>query len=212
MVKKIIFFICIVILSAGSFSFGQETKKQFIHKGLLRAQGTIAPGIMLKENTSTISIHGNLEYYASDDVSVRGDSYYFLNDDQKKFSANHSILAGASYHLKTKSHFDPYIGFQPGIAIASRSDVTHVMSDMPLPDYYAIAPKPQLCPLISPVLGFNFYFQRVFHLFMEARYIAGKYLPDDGDPVYSLSELRFSFGLGFNLSVFKQKQALSTSE
>lgn len=183
----------------------QEEKKQFIRKGLIRSMATISPGIMLEENTSSISIHGNLEYYVADNVSIKGDSYFFLNDNQNKFSANHATFAGASYHFKTKSHFDPYLGFQPGIALAMRKDWSDVLFFAPVPDYYSVPPKQELCPLISPTLGFNFYFQNLFHLFMETRYIAGQYLPDDGSPSRSLSELRFSFGLGFNLNLLKKK-------
>lgn len=185
--KKII--LLAVILSVVEASFSQEKSERCIRKGLLRATGTIAPGIMLKENISTISLHGNLEYYIADNISMRGDIFYFLkakdNNGSNPFNFNHSLFTGASNHFKTKNHFDPYFAFQPGIAYANNNSTT------------------QINPLVSSVLGFNYYFERWFHLFIEGRYIYGKNISEAG--VVSLSELRFSFGLGFNLSVIKAK-------
>jgi len=196
-------FLVVVMLSAVEASFSQKEKKQFIHKGILRAQATISPGMLLKENASTISIHGNLEYYLADNVSIRGDGFYFLqvNGINHPLHINHSVFAGASYHFKTKNHFDPYFSFAPGIAITQYTDCYD-----PQITYGDICnDKAYINPLISPAIGFNLYFQRVFHLFAEARYISGKHLSDDSTPL-SLNELRFSFGLGWNLNLIKQKK------
>ena len=54
--KKLIFLA--VMLSLVEASFEQETKKQFIHKGVLRATGTFA--FTKSEN---IYLHGVAEYY-----------------------------------------------------------------------------------------------------------------------------------------------------
>ena len=203
-------FLAILMLSVVGASFSQEEKKQFIHKGILRAQATISPGIMLKENVSTISIHGNLEYYVADNVSIRGDGYYGLkisepNWDKVTFGgafpfmySNHSVFAGASYHFKTKNHFDPYLCLEPGMSLSQS------VIGIGTTDGYLYS-NTSINPLISPAFGFNFYFQRVFHLFAEARYISGKHLSDDATPS-SLNELRFSLGLGWNLNLIKQKK------
>lgn len=197
--KKIFFVFVFISLVATTYS--QEEKKQFMRKGLLRAMGTISPGTMLVENASTISIHGNIEYYIADNISVRGDSYYFLEargTETHVFDYNHSILSGASYHLKTKNHFDPYITFEPGISI-TKSPTEDALMDL---NYFS-GPA-TVNPLLSFAGGFNYYFQDWFHLFGEARYIAGKFLSNAPSPT-SLSELRFSFGLGFNLNLLKKK-------
>jgi len=209
LIGVICLFICVITAKA------QEEKSQYIRKGLLRSMATISPGIMLKENVSTISLHGTLEYYLADNVSLRGDSYYFLNgkknygrgliipDDLYSIAFNHVTFSGASYHFKTKSHFDPYIAIEPGISIAQASEKCP-------PDVTCLLPvwektyETTANPLISTALGFNFYFQKLFHLFGEARYISGKYLSNAPSPL-SLNELRFSFGLGFNLNLIKKK-------
>ena len=193
--------ISVIILLIGVIvSQAQETKERYIRKGLLRAMGTISPGIMLKENASTISLHGNLEYYVADNISLRGDSYYFLkakdNNGNNPFDFNHSTFSGASYHFKTKNHFDPYFALEPGIAITKGSPI--FLNDVNISGGTAAN------PLMSTVIGFNFYFQKFFHLFMETRYIQGKHLSDATTPL-SLCELRFSFGLGLNINVLKKK-------
>lgn len=211
--KRLIGVICFLICVL--FAQAQEEKGQFIRKGLLRSMATISPGTMLqnKKNESTISIHGNLEYYVADNISIRGDSYYFLQSKFNNgvvlselyfFDFNHSILSGASYHFKTKNHFDPYIALEPGISItrASEKCPPEVMCILPV---WARTYETTANPLISTAFGFNYYFQKLFHLFGEARYIHGNYLSDAPAPL-SLSELRFSFGLGFNLNLLKNKE------
>ena len=197
---KKIFFLLAVTLSVVEGSFAQQDTGRYIRKGLIRSMGTISAGELLKENASTISIHGCLEYYVADNVSLRGDSYYSLKSGPLEF--NHSIFSGASYHFKTKNHFDSYFAFEPGIAISQEKDYSdHIFCD-PGPCPYG--GKTSANPLMSYIIGFNFYFQKFFNLFGEARYISGKHLSDATTPL-SLNELRFSFGLGFNINVLKKK-------
>lgn len=209
--KKII---CVIFFSISViFAHAQEESKQFIHKGILRAMGTISPGILLKENFSTISLYGTLEGYVSDNISIRGDSYYDILSASKKnndrpFEFNHATFSGASYHFKTKNHFDPYIAIEPGISISERKDVSDLniwCDPAACPDYYSVHPKTEVNPLISSALGFNYYFQRWFHLFIEARYVSGRHIPTDGSPTLSLNELKFAFGLGLNINALKKK-------
>jgi hypothetical protein len=207
MVKKIIFLLAVVILSVseGSFSFAQEAKTQFIHKGILRATATISPGKLIDANGTTISLHGILEYYVANNISIRGDSYYFLKGSflnrYDLLEVNHEMLAGVSYHFKTKNHFDPYLTLEPGVSITR-------VSEHPDDKYYIRSTTAN--PLISFGAGFNYYFERWFHLFAETRYISGKYMAMDYHPgSLSLNEIKFSFGLGFNLNVFKPKTASS---
>jgi hypothetical protein len=203
--KKIILLSVILsslILGVAGTSFSQEESGQYIHKGLFRSMGGIAPGIMLKENVSTVSLTGNVEYYIADNISLRGDSYFYMQGKDKSgkdpFEFNHSTFSGASYHFKTKNHFDPYFAFEPGIAISKKNP-----SLITVPELYSSG-NASANPLLSSALGFNFYFQKWFHLFAEARYISGKHLSDATAPL-SLNELRFSFGLGWNINLVKKK-------
>lgn len=204
----------LLLLLVGFSGKAQEEKKQFIHKGILRAQATISPGMMthiskqgiITYPSFTISLHGNLEYYIADNISIRGDGYYYLQEKHtlqgNPFQFNHSIFSGASYHFKTKNHFDPYLAFEPGISITS--GFKGCWYDPFQTPYSCLEGETTLNPLLSSALGFNLYFQKWFHVFGQARYIYGKYLSNAPNPL-SLSELRFSFGLGFNLTLIKLK-------
>lgn len=193
------------------FTIGNAKSQTFMEHGLLRAQATLAPGVMLSHNVSNIYVHGNLEYYLDRHTSIRGDGFYFISSlsDQKPFVHHHSWLAGGAYHFgKTtgeksegyRGHFDPYIGLSAGMAF-TQSEITNVLI---LPgDHQSL----KVNPLYSPCIGFNFYAQRIFHLFGEVRFVGGKHFPDYHQAV-SLDELRFSFGLGWNLKTagaFKRK-------
>ena len=176
----------------------QKDSARYVHKHLLRAQATISPGMLLESKARNIYIHGNLEYYADETISLRGDGYYFVSSfgNTNHFLMHHSLFSGASYHIKTKNHFDPYIGIQPGISITQAfyntcPDGAMCFAPPRLQDSYSFN------PLISGVIGFNYYAQQVFHIFGEARYVHGTHLSELGP--LSLDEVRLSFGLGFNI-------------
>jgi hypothetical protein len=62
-----------------------------------------------------------------------------------------------------------------------------------------------ISPLATAGLGFNYYFQRFAHLFLETRYVYGQHLSNAPSPI-SLQEVRITFGLGFNLFIIKEKK------
>lgn len=192
---------CFMAISC--FAFSQTENGRYIHKGLIRAMATISPGVLLEAKMNTISLHGNFDIYIDEDISLRSDGYYYMNtlDDEKPLVFNHSVFSGASYHFKTSSHIDPYIAFQPGIAIARSYGpyvITKTNQANPTDDDRAQY-KTTADPLLSGVVGFNYYASKLFHLFIESRYVFGTHLSDAPGPT-SLSEIKFSFGLGFNLN------------
>lgn len=172
---------------------------------LLAVTATISPGIMLRPVISNIYFQGTIEYYTEDRISLRTDGYYYINtiEDYKPFKKNHSLFIGGSYHLFEKSQFDPFIGFQPGIAMSQKA-----ASDVCLPDE-----RIDMCaesnitynPLISGIIGFNYYAKKTFHLFAGVRYINGRHL-SNSPVLLNLDEIRFSFGLGLNIRTKKDKK------
>ena len=179
----------IFVSMAPFFANARQDSSRYVHKGLLRAQATISPGFMFNEGITNIYIHGDLEYYVEDNISVRGDSYYYLNtiDDKKPFMVIHSTFLGAVYHFPTASSLDPYIGIQPGIAYSQANTQLLIYDN-----------KVTANPLISSVAGVNYYASRIFHLFLSVRYVSGKHLSDAPSPL-SLNEIKLSFGLGWNI-------------
>jgi hypothetical protein len=200
-------FILLLVLTSITL-YAQQGETQFIRKHLLRADASIVAGVLFKDNINNVHVNGNLEYYLDTKISVRGDCNYMLGSsgftaDSMGLKDNHSVMLGAAYHFHTNTHFDPYIILQPGFAYTSSYNARYSngAQDNSKTVYY----KPVISPLATAGLGFNYYFQRFAHLFLETRYVYGQHLSDAPKPI-SLQEFRITFGLGFNLFVIKEKK------
>jgi hypothetical protein len=150
---------------------------------------------------TNVYLHGNLEYYPEDKLSIRSDTYVYLNALYSKYIdiKNYSSFTGISYHFTTKKQFDPYIALQPGIAYVNIEPAVSIT----IPGLSVLPEVSGYAPLYSAAIGFNYYAKSIFHLFMEARYVHGDFA---ASPVaLSLDELKVSFGLGFNLRAKKPK-------
>lgn len=148
---------------------------------------------MPQHSVSNVYIHGDLEYYTSNKISIRGESYFFMNGlkGDRIFAYNHSTFTGINYHFPTRNKIDPYIGFQPGLAMSQKAiDTEELGSESYRNTIYS--------PLFSGLVGVNFYADKFFHVFANVRYVNGNLLSTYSSPV-SLNEIRVSFGLGFNL-------------
>lgn len=171
----------------------------FTHPGLFLFRGSIAVGGMTGMKVKNVYFDGNMEYFIDRKVSLRGDGYFFATSysDLKPFKMHHSLFTGAMFHKVTQGDFDPYLGLEMGINLAQAVDPylggTGSIAVTP-PE----APSKVFSPTLSPVLGFNYYGGKFFHLSMHARYIIGKFM--DNYNAVSLGEWRISFGLGFNIS------------
>ena len=190
--------VCILLLALVTIGLrAQDDEGEgFVQEGLLRAQGTIAVGLM-HDNINNVYFHGDLEYYFAKNLSVRADIYTQLAtlNDTTKFSTNNSMLPGLVYHFPTKSQFDPYFGIQPGVAVAQYK---LPYQDLNGEDLFS---DKALSPIVSGVIGINYYGPKIAHVFLNARLIRGKHISNYGS--FFLDEVRISFGLGWNLSVKK---------
>lgn len=167
-----------------SSAFTQNTA--IVRTGLLRAQLTISPGYLLETSNSSYYLHGNFEGYLSERLSLSGEGYYSLqNSDDNIFEYNHNTFFGVSWHFIKFSN-DLYIGFQPGFSFAKLNPEINKLPQT----------GTGVSPLMSAVVGYNFYLNNFFHFFIQSRFIAGDY---NFDMHRSLAELRFSAGLGFNI-------------
>jgi hypothetical protein len=193
MANKITFFFIVLL------PFAAISQNNVVRKGNLRAMATISPGWMLKQKATNINLHGNIEYYFSEKASFGGDIYYFLGTQElnnNSFTLNHSLFFGGFYHFKKKS-WDPFIGFQPGIALVQGKEAL-------LPSGEVYVPAKTINPLASLIIGSNFYAGKFFHFFISLRYLKGTYLSNAPSPL-SLDELRLSAGLGFNVNLIRKE-------
>ena len=185
--KKLITFLLLVFTLTVVAQEGDNTKPSKDWK--LKAAASFAPGF-LTENTKTIQLQGTLGFIQNK-IELRGDAFYFLNSfgDRPRFTMNHQLYAGAFYRFLDKQ-FQPYLGFQPGIAMAQSSEFGTLNIGSPDLEY-----KISYNPVGSITSGFDFFGEKWFYMFTEARYIFGKH-KSNSYPVY-LDEFRVSFGLGF---------------
>jgi hypothetical protein len=178
---------CLIIING----FAQENNT--IRKGLINGQLTLSTSSMFAEKQSYFYLHGSLEYFISNKISVSGEGYYYLgnlSNDSSIFNYNHSLFFGASKHF-TKKNNDFYLGIQPGISISKLDANTIQIAET----HVAVN------PLASIVTGYNFYINNYFHFFVQTRMIAGE---TNFDEHKNMVEIRFSAGLGFNLNTTKK--------
>lgn len=180
---------------------------------MLRAQATITPGWgvtllsggdsvqSITSGRTNVYIHGTAEYYWDERFSTRGDIYYFLNksSDPGGMKHNHGFQVGASCHLIKGSNIDPFVGLRAGLNYTQVNPMT--LSDGVTTAYNYAMPA-HVDPTWAPVIGCNFYGERIFHFFIEAAYMAGYYRPSFR-PQFSIEEFRVSAGLGWNFSFYK---------
>lgn len=205
MIRYFFLVIFITILSKG---YGQEP---FIKRGLMRAQATISPGKMVNvPRVSSFYIHADLEYYFDERFSVRGDTYYHLGENtafHPFYDFNHSAFAGLSYHFTGNKKFDPYVSFEPGAGYSRvQISVDHMNSNY----QDNVKARTSINPLVSCHLGMNLYARKYFHLLAGVRYVYGTHMDDFS--TFNLNELRFSFGLGWNLRIKKYEEKIKTDE
>jgi hypothetical protein len=173
--------------------FGIENPPNGVTRQLkVKAALSFSPGF-LTEKTKTIQLHGYLGCRPnSGKIELRGDGFYLLDSfgDRPRFTMNHQLFAGAFYRFSDQ-RFQPYVGFQPGIAYSQSSEfgvLNNVTSEIEF--------KKTINPVGSVAGGIDFFSEKLFFMFVETRYIFGKHKADSY-PVF-LDEFRISFGLGFH--------------
>jgi hypothetical protein len=204
--KKIVNLLLICLAFAVTASAQDEPAKRFVTAGLLCGDASLAPGFLLSENISTVSIPLSAEYYFDGHVSLKADIYIHVSSgmtsDSLTLKSNHQLFTGLAYHFVTKGYFDPYIGFQPGLSYAQlQSDAKTTYSVLNETD---LSYHPNIVPVMAVSVGFRYFFPRYFHIFIEARYVHGTLVCDRPTPgSFPLDELKMQFGLGWNIRTKK---------
>lgn len=182
----------LIILSfifTSSIAFSQKDSVKLAKDWRIKSSLSFAPGF-ISEKTKTIQLQGTVGFLKNK-IELRGDGFYFINSfgERPRFSKNHQLYAGAFYKFSEKS-FQPYLGFQAGIAYSQSSEFGALNFDTQELEYQST-----FNPVGSVAGGFDFFGEKWFYLFTEARYIFGQH-KSNTFPVF-LDEFRLSFGLGF---------------
>lgn len=168
--------------------------------GLLSASMTFSPGTMLNRKSNNFYLSGFAEYQLDNKVSLRGDSYVFLNSsDAIPFvQQGFRTYFGAFYHLNQAlySNWDVKIGFQPGVSI--------MQPELWVVNSPGVEPQSRyhVSPSFSISTGVDYYVWKYFHFFANLAYVNStmRGLPDGGEKT---DELLFSAGLGFQIQTRK---------
>lgn len=185
------FVLIIAVLLTGLCFKAQDA---FTRPGLIKAMATISPSKMFGYNESYFYLHGNLEGYVNQKVSIAGEGYLFLGEQTKapqSFKTLNNLFFGMNYHY-VKGSADLYIGLQPGVAIGKLNT-----DSLKVPMAHV-----GVSPVCSAVTGVNYFVGNYFNFFIQMRYVAGEH---NYDFHKSLSEIRLSAGLGFNIHTIKKK-------
>lgn len=169
-------------------------REPIARKGVLRAQGTISPAVMLQSGALNIYLHGDAEYHLSDRISVKGDIYYFLGTQgEDLLKQHHGIFFGAQYHFPL-GNFVPFVGMQPGASYVETHETVSSFDDAE----QSKVTSTSVAPLLSFATGFNWYIWKFIHFTGQVRYVHGNHARRTGN--LPLDELRFSIGLGWNVN------------
>lgn len=195
------FLAAFVLLCLGASAQKTKERPDVIRLGLMRAQATITPAVMINDGSLNIYVHGDMDYFLSRKVSVRADAYYFIDTQgDGDLRHNHGVFFGANYHFPIKI-FDPYIGLQPGASYVQAAKDLPWGEDGSVTEVQSTG---QFIPNISATAGFNLYLGRFVHFMGNVRYVHGKHATFWGNR--PLDEFRFSFGVGWNVNTIKPKK------
>lgn len=181
----------------------------FVKKYLLRTQGNLSVGYMVKQKTVPAYIGGDFDYFVDERVSWYGEGSFFVTGTSDevgyKIKHNHAILSGVNVHLTANKRFDPYIGINPGIMISQFGPTSDVNIGLYNPPYTQNT-KVGVSPVFSAAVGINYYVGSIFNFFVRVRYIQGQFFANSMERI-PLSEFRFSAGLGWNWSFIQKAMA-----
>ena len=189
MVRKIV---AVLSLALSTMSFGQT---DYIQPGVLKASATISPSSMLGRSVGNIYMSGFLEYHTDKKLSLRGETFFFI-DGQSKNGTNNEFIRqgmrtyfGAFYHWN-KNNWDKYIGLQPGLAMMR--PLNSIQADAPL----------QACPSFAIHAGSSYYIWKYFHFFVDLAYVKSSYRGLLTGSV-NTDEMIISAGLGLQVATKK---------
>ncbi len=140
-------------------------------------------------------LDGSLEYFASENVSFKGNCLWFIDARNPKpiIKQNNVILFGSAYHFVRKNH-DLSLGFQPGFAYSMPNYQSLNQNEFFLGMNYPA----RLLPVAGFNAGYTFYFAKYCNFFVNAQYIFSRYRGALSGTI-NLDEFMISGGLGFQL-------------
>ena len=153
-----------------------------VRKGLLRAEGSLAYG---SGENSRYFLQGELEYLVHNRVGINSMSYISIGPAGIYPGGYHTIFSGPTFHFPMSKQLDFSLAAQPGLSFVSakKTEENAAINE--------IVPN-------SSLMGTMAYYGSFFHVFFQMR--ANAAYINDVKERQNLSDLRLSFGLGWNLN------------
>jgi len=197
--EKIMTALGLVLITSFSGLTQSNEYQQFDRTQMFSANASFTPGYLFRQNTFQYYLQGTFSYFLSPQISIQGDAAFsFRQTNIQGFVPlkYHSGFLGACYHFTENGNLDPYLGFQAGFSYLERTYSTNIV----FPSTTTLA---EVIPTSSILGGLNFYVNRYFNIFVNMRYVYGQPSKSIQEPD-GLHEIRFAFGLGFNLAKWQK--------
>ncbi len=190
----------ICLASVGSFA-QEESTEAFVKPGFMRAFGCFAFDYRIHQNVWDYRLHGFLEYFPEERISLMGEVYKYLDsgEDFPVIENNFSVGTGLGYHWP-KKRLDPYVYF---MAIGNFYD-SQVMTetDGVISDKDVSVTSIKGNPGAAVGGGLNFYVWKYLNFFVQVRYHhTFIYSPIQ---IRKMNAFSVSYGLGFNFQTKKK--------
>ncbi|UPT68329.1 MAG: hypothetical protein M0D57_06745 [Sphingobacteriales bacterium JAD_PAG50586_3] len=206
--KKLIVLLFVLIQGIAANAQDDNT---FVKKHILRTQGNLSLGYMVKQKTVPAYIGGDFDFFFDEKVSFYGEGSFFVTNTSDEASVgykikhNHAILSGINIHFTKQKRFDPYIGINPGIMLSQFGPMGDINIGLYNPPFTQNT-KLGVSPVFSTAVGANYYVGSIFNFFVRVRYIQGQFFGTSMERI-PLSEFRFSAGLGWNWNFIQKAVA-----
>lgn len=176
-------FLILSLLFITSVTVAQKKPGPGIRKGMLRAEGSLAYG---SGKDARYFLQGELEYLVHNRVGLNGMSYFNIGPSGNYPKSVHTIFSGPAFHFPMSKQMDFSLAVQPGLSF---------VHDAGSKEHSAVS---EMIPN-SSVMGSIAYYGSFFHIFFQMR--ANAAYTNDTAERQNLSDLRMSFGLGWNLNL-----------
>ena len=176
-------FLILSLIFITGVTVAQKKPGPGIRKGMLRAEGSLAYG---SGNNARYYLQGELEYLVHNRVGLNSMSYINIGPSNIYPKSCHTLFSGPAFHFPMSKQMDFSLAVQPGLSFVS--DAGSVENSK----VNEIIPN-------SSVMGSLAYYGSFFHVFFQLR--ANAAYVNDTKERQNLSDLRISFGLGWNLNL-----------
>ena len=176
-------FLLLSLLFLTSVTVAQKKPGPGIRKGMLRAESSLAYG---SGKDARYFLQGELEYLVHNRVGLNSMAYINIGPAGNYPKSVHTLFSGPAFHFPMSKQMDFSLAIQPGLSF---------VKDAGTLENSAVS---ELIPN-SSIMGGVAYYGSFFHLFFQMR--ANSAYTNDTKVRQNLSDLRVSFGLGWNLNL-----------